>query len=61
MGTLFIALELGILFGGFLAQTIYNNNPENFDAAFMTGGALCLIGLIFLILVGNGKQSEPIN
>jgi MFS family permease len=60
MGTLFIALELGILFGGFLAQTIYNNDPNNFDMAFMTGGALCLIGLIFLILVGNGKKAKAI-
>lgn len=50
MATMFIALEVGILFGNFLGQTLYQNNPLNFPLAFGAGGILCLIGLIFLIL-----------
>ncbi|MFT4600900.1 MAG: MFS family permease [Arenicella sp.] len=56
MGTLFIALELGILFGNFLGQQLYNNNPANFDLAFMTGGGLCVLAFIFLIFVGNSTK-----
>ncbi len=50
MGTLFIALELGILNGNYFAQVFYNNNPENFDIAFGFAAVLCFIALIFLIL-----------
>lgn len=58
MGTLFIALELGILFGNYLGQQLYNNNPGNFDLAFLTGGGMCAFGFVFLIFAGNKKQSS---
>jgi len=53
MGTLFIALEMGIFFGNLLGQLLYQNDPDRFQIAFFTGGALCFIGLLFLVFTKN--------
>lgn len=56
MGTLFIALELGIFSGNYFCQVFYNNNPDNFNIAFGFGAILCLIALIFLFLTKKLKS-----
>lgn len=59
MATVFIALEVGIMLGAFLSGFIYNNNPDNFDITFWTGGfcALIAFGLLLFFIV---KKKEPI-
>ena len=48
MATMFIFLEMGFLFGNFMAQMLYDNRPENFLLAFSFGSALAIAGLIYL-------------
>ncbi|MGV6861984.1 MAG: MFS transporter [Putridiphycobacter sp.] len=50
IATMFIALEIGIAFGNFLAQKIYNNDINRFDLVFYTGAFLSLFGLVYLWL-----------
>ena len=58
MGTMFIALEFGILFGNFIGQQVYYNKPENFKLAFLVGTLLVLIALIFLILTRRTDRNK---
>ena len=55
IGTMFIALEVGIALGGLITQKIYDNNPNNFKIAFLVGVLLCMIGLLYLWLTRNKK------
>ena len=55
IGTMFIALELGIAIGGFITQKIYDNNPENFKLTYLFGVILCVIGLVYLWLTRKRK------
>ncbi len=48
IGTMFIALEVGIALGGLITQKVYDNNPENFKHAFLFGVLLCVVGLAYL-------------
>lgn len=50
MGTMFIALEVGILAGNFMAQKVYDNNAEQFADAYFVGAGLCVLALLFLII-----------
>ncbi|MEX1001185.1 MAG: MFS transporter [Crocinitomicaceae bacterium] len=49
MATMFIALELGFLFGNFMAQLIYDNNYDHFFKAFSFAAAMALAGILYLI------------
>lgn len=49
MATVFIALELGIMFGAFFSGLIYNNNSSNFLITFWTGAMVALIGFAILL------------
>ncbi|WP_107038821.1 MFS transporter [Brumimicrobium mesophilum] len=49
-GTLFIALEFGILFGAASTLSIYNNTPESLNFAFTFGAYVAGLALIYLIL-----------
>jgi len=55
IGTMFIALEVGIATGGFVTQKIYDNNPENFKLTYLFGVLMCVIGLIYLWFTRNKK------
>jgi MFS family permease len=55
IGTMFIALEIGIALGGFVTQKIYDNNTENFKLTFLFGVLLCVIGLAYLWFTKNRK------
>jgi len=57
IGTMFIALELGIALGGLLTQKIYDNNVANFKFAYLFGVLLCIVGLIYLWFT---KKSKPL-
>ena len=60
MATMFIALELGILTGNAIAQFFYDNNPENFDAAFYFGALLSAIAFVFLVIVSTTNRRRRI-
>jgi MFS family permease len=49
-GTLFIALELGILFGSISTMAIYNNTIESLRNAFNIGAIVAGLSLIYIIL-----------
>jgi len=55
IGTMFIALELGIATGGFITQKIYDNNIENFTNVYLFGVLLCFVGLAYLWFTKNRK------
>jgi len=58
LATMFIALEIGIALGNFIAQKLYNNSAENFDLVFYFGAILAGLGLIYLFLT---RHINPIN
>ena len=60
MGTMFVALEFGMLTGVFLGQKVYNNNVENFDLAFGTGALLCLLAFLFVLATSFIKKKSVI-
>lgn len=47
--TLFMALEIGIGMGAFLAGQIYAGNPENFPVVFCGCGALSFVAFLYLL------------
>lgn len=47
-GTMFIAMELGIMFGSYSTTILYDNTIQSIKPAFMFGGFLALIALIYL-------------
>ncbi len=49
MATVFIALELGIMFGAFLSGLIYNNDTGNFLITFWSGAGVALLGFTILL------------
>jgi len=53
LGTMFIALEIGIALGNFIAQKFYQNKVENFDNVFYFGATLAIFGLIYLFFTRN--------
>lgn len=53
VGTVYIALELGIGLGAVLSAWFYNNQPAHFDRTFYLLGAMTLTGLIFLFKTGR--------
>jgi MFS family permease len=55
IATMFIALEIGIAFGNWLAQVVYNNDVSKFANVFYVGVVLCVLGLIYLWLT-RGKS-----
>jgi len=48
LATMYIALEIGIGLGAFIAGYIYNNQIENLKYAFIIGAVLAFIALLFL-------------
>ena len=58
IGTMFIALELGIALGSLVTQNIYNNNTDNFKLTFLFGVLLCVIGLAYLWYTKNRKANN---
>ncbi|PWH86492.1 MFS transporter [Brumimicrobium oceani] len=49
-GTLFIALELGILFGAISTLSIYENTAESLNKAFIFGAVVAGTALMYLVL-----------
>ncbi len=49
LATMFIALEIGIGAGGLISGYTYNNQPENFFAAFVIAAIMALLALGYLI------------
>lgn len=47
--TLFMALEIGIGMGAFLAGQIYGGNPDNFPIVFTGCGSLAFMAFIYLV------------
>lgn len=58
MGTLFIALELGILAGTYSAQKVYQNNPLLFNHAFLLGIFLIILAILYLYFRNFLKVSK---
>jgi MFS family permease len=58
MATMFIALEVGFLCGNFLAQLIYDNDPNKFLDAFIAGACLSALGVIYLIFTRRKPASS---
>ena len=56
MSTMYIAMELSIGSGAFVAALIYDNDHTMFKYAFWTGGGLALIALMYLFTI---KKHEP--
>ncbi len=56
-GTMFIALEIGIMIGSLSTVFTYNNSPESVHFAFSTGIATAIIAIIYLIWHLRKKQS----
>jgi MFS family permease len=50
IATMFIALEIGILFGALFSAEIYSNNPAGFPLAFGSGAVLALVAFIYLLI-----------
>jgi len=50
---MFIALEIGIAFGNWLAQIVYQNDTAKFTDVFYVGILLSCLGLIYLWLTKN--------
>lgn len=48
-GTMFIALELGIMFGSYSTTILYDNTLESVKPAFLFGALLALLALIYLL------------
>lgn len=48
-GTMFIALELGIMFGSFSTMFTYHNNLKSIPYAFSVGAILSVVALIYLV------------
>lgn len=61
MGTMFIALEFGILAGTFSAQSIYQNDPLLFKNVFGFALLLILISILFLLIRKSIKKPIPNN
>ena len=57
MATIFMMLEAGIGLGALGSAAIYHNNPQYFPHAFASGGALCIFGMVILLLWGKKKPS----
>lgn len=47
VGTLYIYMEFGIIIGSAACGLVYDNNPDNFMAAFMLSAAFALMSLLF--------------
>jgi MFS family permease len=56
-GTMFIALELGIMFGAFSTTFFYNNTPESVLNTFLFGAFFASIAIIFLLWHLKFKKS----
>ena len=57
-GTLFIALEFGIMFGSSSTMFTYDNTTESIPYAFCTGIILAIIGVSYLIWHLNHRHSK---
>ncbi len=60
IATMFIALEIGIAFGNWLAQVFYQNDTSKFDNVFYIGLILSLIGLIYMWLTKTKKTKSKL-
>ncbi len=58
IATMFIALEIGIAFGNWLAQIVYQNDTAKFTDVFYVGILLSCLGLIYLWLTKNINPSS---
>jgi len=61
MATVFIALEVGIMFGAFFSGLIYDNNPNNFTLTFCTGGFIALLSFCVLLVLIILKRKKYAN
>jgi len=50
IATMFIALEIGIAFGNWIAQFVYKNDTSKFVEVFYVGSVLCILGLLYMWL-----------
>lgn len=55
IGTLFLYLEGGVILGASCCGLLYNNNPLNFQPAFIICGLLALAGTLFIVFSNRTK------
>jgi MFS family permease len=58
VGTVYIALELGIGAGAMLSAWFYDNQPGHFDRTFYLLSAMTLAGLFFLLRIKGSQVSH---
>lgn len=58
VGTVYIALELGIGVGALLSAWFYDNQPGHFDRTFFFLSAMTLAGLLFLFSMKGSQVSH---
>ncbi len=58
LATMFIALEIGIAVGNYIAQQLYQNKSENFSNVFYFGATLGIAGLIYMFFTRHSKPKE---
>ena len=59
VGTVYIALELGIGLGALLSAWFYDNQPSNFDRTFFILGIITLCGLGYLFFINTRERPIP--
>jgi len=60
MATMFIALELGILFGALVSSWIFDNNPDNYLITFIVAALVSFLGLVYLYIY-SFKQKKLVS
>jgi MFS family permease len=60
-GTMFIALELGIMAGSLSTMLIYSNSMETIKGAFLFGAAMAVLCIFFLIVHLKTHSSETLS
>jgi len=48
LSTLFIFLEIGIIFGAFVSGALYGNQIQNFPLVFLVGAAMVFLAFLYL-------------
>jgi MFS family permease len=56
IGTMFIALEVGILFGSMICFTLYNDTKQTAEYTFIGGAISCFLAVAMLFLI---KKDRP--
>lgn len=56
-GTMFIALEFGVLFGSIMTNVLYDNRIESIPGVFLFAGSMALLCVVYLIWHLSRRQS----